>query len=49
MLCDKIIRIGYILQMVKANRGSYVIVSQYNVHPFHYSGNDVSVGRDPPK
>ena len=56
MLFDKVIRIGYIIQMVKAiaippnsNRGSYVIVSQCNVHPLHYSGNDLSVGNDPPK
>ena len=52
----KIIRIGYIIQMVKdkdipskSKRSSYVIVSQCNVHSLHYSGNDVSVGSDLPK
>ena len=38
MLFDKIIRIGYILQMVKEfppnfNHGSYLIVPQCNLHP----------------
>ena len=39
MLLDKLIRIGYILP---------IVVSQYNVHSLHYSGNDVSVGSDLP-
>ena len=54
MLFDKIIRLGYILQIVKdippnSKRSSYVIVSQCNAYPLHYSDNDVSVGSDLPK
>ena len=49
MLFDKLIRIGYILQMVKDIPPNPIVVSQYNVHSLHYSGNDVSVGSDLPK
>ena len=48
MLFDKIIIIGYILQMVKDIPPNPIVVSQYNVHSLHYSGNDVSVGSDLP-
>ena len=49
MLFDKLIRIGYILQMVKDIPPNPIVVSQYNVHSLHYSGTGVSVGSDLPK
>ena len=49
MLFDMIIRIGYILQMVKDIPRILIVVSQYNVHSLDYSGNDVSVGSNLPK
>ena len=46
MLFDKIVRIGYIRQMVKDISPNPIVVSQYNAHSLHYSGNDVSAGSD---